>query len=603
MTRSILITFCVLLASLVMLASPARGQGDDVTVEASVSDERATLGGGVLYTILVKGTTTSAEPVLGDMDGFDVEYLGPTTSTQSTIVLRGGKNRQVRKVKTTYRYLVTPTREGALRISPATVIVDGKQYETKAIWIEASKPQELEDFKFRLTTESTTVYVNQPIAVRATWYVGANVQSFVWNAPDSDAFSVVLPPSTRSTPAPSGGNPVPVRIGREEVYGERGADMLAGRAFTTVSVDLIVIPTAPGTVTFGPMSIRFDRPVRSSNSFIRTTVNRREIVASNELPFEVQRVPSAEAPVGYGGLVGQYDINASINTRDVNVGDPIELTVHLAGDPFVMPGAAPDLSKMEAITDAFKLSPDGWREEPTGRLNERLYRTTIRATNERVDQVPPIVLHYFDPESGEFRTARSPRLPLTVRATREVTAADAIGVMSAATVEASPLLSARAGLPANRTGPEVLRSDRPSVLAFAATPLGGALLGGPVVLYGVVVLAGVRKRRDDRRHRRRRALAHAKRQLRRAPPATAAALAVQSYIADRFDLHDRAITGHDCHTVLNPIDADIAKRLKAILVAHETGTFGHAASPGKVELASVRADLTTIDRLLRKEDR
>jgi len=58
-----------------------------------------------------------------------------------------------------------------------------------------------------------------------------------------------------------------------------------------------------------------------------------------------------------------------------------------------------------------------------------VFRTTIRATDAAVTEIPAIKLPAFDPETGVYREFASDPIPLRVRAVREVTIADAIGTI------------------------------------------------------------------------------------------------------------------------------------------------------------------------------
>jgi hypothetical protein len=345
----------------------------------------------------------------------------------------------------------------------------------------------------------------------------------------------------------------------------------------TISVERILVPKKAGKLEIGPARVAFDAVVgRRAASWMDgpwddLSKTERRVAASNPLDIDVLSLPEPK-PANFMGLVGAYSIQASADVTDVHVGDPITLTIRVTG-PKPLERVPPiDLDAQRDLGAWFKVPPEP--ALPTVAGGAAVYTQTIRAATERVKEIPPIELPYFDVAKGEYAVAKSNAIPLNVTPTTEVTLKGMEDKPAESTAPEQP-----GGLAPMIRTTDVLADQRFDFLRALESPGWIAVLGAPVAVYALAgLVVGVRRRalRDPAAVRRRRALLRAKRRLRQAsrlsalngPGALAAAAnaasgAVRGYIADMLGAPDGSQTS-----------GELIARLRA-----EKGT-GATAEPG-----------------------
>ena len=178
--------------------------------------------------------------------------------------------------------------------------------------------------------------------------------------------------------------------------------------------------------------------------------------------------------------------------------------------------------------------------------------------------IPAIELPYFDTISGKYAVARSKPIPLTVEATRYVTAGHAEGRTT--TAAGSALEAWSQGINANYEGPEVLVDQRAGPPTWIESPAWMALLICPPALYMIAlayVLVVRYHRSDPLAAKARVAYNECQKAMRRLHSSDASdadrqeqLLAVlRRYLGDRFRVPGGALTYADAEALL--IDAGV----------------------------------------------
>jgi hypothetical protein len=290
-----------------------------------------------------------------------------------------------------------------------------------------------------------------------------------------------------------------------------------------------------------------------------------------------------------------------------SVGDPITFMIRLTGTPPLRRIEPPEVTTDPRFTKRFRISS----EDPSvsvGRDAKTVVRT-IRARSAHVKEIPPLELAYFDTSAGEYRVARSKPVPLEISATREVTAADAIG----GGLGEAGALEDRPGAMAPLVQSTIALRDMPSHLTERLRrPVWLLVLLGPMALYlaaAGVVLVRRQQARDPEARRRRRALARARRELRRAARAepgqrpTLVSRALRGYIADRLLLPGDSVTTAECTTALRERGVDPAPA-QTLLLELDRSKFGGGSVQGAEEpSAAAMRLLADLDRQLKEAER
>jgi hypothetical protein len=132
------------------------------------------------------------------------------------------------------------------------------------------------------------------------------------------------------------------------------------------------------------------------------------------VPIESLPLPKDDVPAGFSGAVGDYTLELSASPTNVAVGDPITVTIQLAGKGALDSVTLPEPDNWQQ----FKLYPptsDYQPADPLGMTGTRTFKLTAVPESTEVHQLPPFAFTYFDPGPGKYRTLTRPAVPLVVR--------------------------------------------------------------------------------------------------------------------------------------------------------------------------------------------
>ena len=607
------------------LTVPASG-AEPITVRAAVETDRVYAGESFVYRVIVEGATPQVQPQLPALDAFEVAYEGGQDVSSHSISIINGRRTETIIEQYYFQYRLTALSPGQHTIPAATLTIDGRTYRTQPIAIAVVQPTEHQDFKLRLALEKEQVYVGEPVRLQLTWYLRQNVRGFALSMPLTGAFAagdLAAPADARQ--GLLSGEYVAVPFLGSEVLARRGQGTLNGEQFTTLTLEKVLIPRETGQFRIGPAAVELNivtgqAPSRSifddffsGSSFLRNSpfsreVTRKLVVPSNELNLEVLPLPEPRPP-SFTGLVGAYSIETAAAPTEVNVGDPITLTIRIRGPEPLDNIPAPALHRQQTLVEDFKVSDEP--AAPVVQDGSAVFTQTVRALNDRVSAIPPLALSYFDVDQGEYRTVQSVPIPLVVRATREVTAADAVG--GSGDAPATTEVETRAeGIAHNYEDAGVLMDQGVGLLERLRHPAWLAALLGPMAIYlGLAAVHTMRRRSDadtaDRR--RRRALREARRELRAASDdtlaeATRTSRTVHVYLAATFDVPVAGLTPAEAERLLRARGMPQAAAMRELLEQCDAARFaglGLGAAGGLCDEAERL--LGAIDRWLEARDR
>jgi hypothetical protein len=590
------IAMALVIASALLVPNAALSQ-DEVSVSLQVESRTVYMGESFLVQIVVDGSDSAEQPDLSRVEDFSVEYLGGSNNSSQSITIINGKLERVVQRGFIFSYRLTPTRVGTLSIPQITVKTDRKSYRTIPTVIEVTKPGETDDFKLRTRLSRETCYVGEPVTLDVIWYLRRDVQDFRFTAPllSSPDFEFAAPEvridnSKRYYRIPIGGG---------EVIAEKGRGMLDGVTYATLTFTIAMIPKRPGSFVIpefivacesatGRVSRRdfFDDFFRDDFFSFRRGEMKKYVVPSNTLSLLVKDLPAEGRPPGFAGHVGEYRLSAAAEPTEVNIGDPITLTVTIEGPDFLEHIDLPPLQDQSLLARDFKI-PDE-RADGTIRGAKKVFTQTIRARSEDIEQIPPIELVYFDTKKEKYEIARSDPIPIKVNPTRVVTASDAEGIEAAPL--GTPLEQWREGIAYNFEGPAVLAPQEYGILSVATKAGWLALVLIPPVAY-FALLAGVltarSRRRDPAAKRARGAFRRLEKRLREASRSASgegefqerALGALRDYLGDKLDRTGATITTMDIESAFDNrgVQRDLTEAMLDVFHALEAGAYAGSA--------------------------
>jgi hypothetical protein len=130
-----------------------------------------------------------------------------------------------------------------------------------------------------------------------------------------------------------------------------------------------------------------------------------------ELAVDVQPLPSS--PPGFGGVVGQVSLAATLQPYSLRVGEGATLAVTLAGTGNLQGVAAPPLESAPGLTVFPPQQQSEERVDGATVTGRRTWTFVVVPNRPGSYSVRPGSILYFDPARREYRLAQSPPLPLT----------------------------------------------------------------------------------------------------------------------------------------------------------------------------------------------
>jgi len=373
---------------------------------ATANRTSAPVGEVIEITVAVDGAATGVpSPQLGQLVNLEL-VGGPSTSTQTSIV-----NGRVSSQKS-YTYYFKGRTEGPASFGEMKIAVKGAVYTSRPIQLtilpagQRAKGGDKEDVFIEIIPDKRKAFVGEQIVLTYKLYFSTTIYAPEFKEmPKSTGFW------TEEFEMPS------QLVPRDEVVG--------GQSYKSVIIRKVALfATTAGELTVEPLTavVQVERRTnprgRANDPFNDPFFNfgrRREQVevTCRPLKLNIDPLPDAGRPQGEVA-VGNYSIAAKLDKPQAATSDAVTLTVVTrgAGNIKMLPqpkiSIPPDFEVFDPkVTDQVKRGPD----KITG--SKSLEFVLIpRAAGEQV--IPAIELTYFDPASGDYKTASTQPLSLSV---------------------------------------------------------------------------------------------------------------------------------------------------------------------------------------------
>ncbi|MFZ0392145.1 MAG: BatD family protein [Calditrichia bacterium] len=393
----------------------AAASAQDLSISAEVDrnpvmeDERFT------YEVTVSGKTQSLPDIqLPDFENFAV-VGGPGTSSSFQII-----NFDIQASKT-YTVALMPRETGEFRIKPATVTYKGKTYQSDAIKVVVQKgagsPQPQQDDAVRPGNEDVdlsdkiflrvipskrTAYINEEVTLTYRIYFQTQIsQNEVLNLPEAVGTWVEEYPLPRNT----------------RVY----TQVLNGQRYNVADIKKIaVFPSRAGKITVSPLVMRIETVIRKRsrdpfdffNDPFGQVVEKK--ISSQTINLNILPLPAEGKPEGFTGLVGSYEMSASLAEGDARTNQAMSYKVHINGRGL--------LKFLENLPVEFPADFEVYDPKVNVSTNKSGAYITSSKDFEYVliPRVPgsfrikPFALTYFNPDDRQYHTLQAPAFPVEV---------------------------------------------------------------------------------------------------------------------------------------------------------------------------------------------
>jgi hypothetical protein len=551
------------------------------------------------YYIIIDGDNKAGQVDLTPLAKYNPQSAGNRDVSQTSISIINGRTTQQIKKQYVMGYSIIVNEVGQIEIPPLTVILDGESYKTNPVNVNILKPGTTDQLDLETTLSEQQCYVGQPVTMTVKFYISADIGDFQFDIPAFTSDDFYIEDTDTSNPQAKEydlGNGVIVSVSQYRTTHN-------GKESILLSFSKILIPKHSCEITLLPASVSANVAVgmvRSRDRFFDDFFGsqkeyKRFMVSSEPLNLKVLPLPEKGKPSGFYGLVGHYTISASAAPTRVNVGDPITLTIKVGGGKYLKPVQWPALEEIPELADNFKIPSE--KAAPTIEEGYKVFTQTIRASNDKVSEIPSIPLVYFDADKGRYEIDETEPIKLDVSPTRILTGADLEGLDFAPVNKEVEAI--KKGLSANYEGLDALTNQIFSPLAAVVGVPYLLIWAGPLVLLIASSLTKFFTHTTPEKiavKRRRTAASKAVSQLKKIisypvqQRQELLASTMKQYIGDRFDKTAGSLTSNDCFEIIfaQTKDRQAAEKYREIIASCEAARYAsveQACESSKIEEA------------------
>ncbi|MBU1196680.1 MAG: BatD family protein [Proteobacteria bacterium] len=364
----------------------------------------------VLLTVVVDGGKAQVDVSM--IKDFDVMSRGTSTTMN---YINGNLER-----KATYQYVLIPKTNGKLLIPPVQATLDGEIQFSKSIVIQVTDQvvqhgeQKAVFATSRISKEK--LFVGEQAVYTLQFFTSKRLGGLGYEKP----------------PVFDGFTAKPFE--KEKNYGQT----INGIGYQVTEVNFMVIPQSAGQFTIDPAVLMAKVMVESNRNnpgldlffndpFFSAGNYKPMRVASNPVTVEVSALPAYEGRGRYSGLVGQFDIEASMDAEEIKTGASATLTLKISGTGNIMDAGLPVLSLDEQV---FKVYDDNPVENiiltSTGYEGHKIFKKALVPVLAGEFVIPSVNLVYFDVNRQTYHTASTAPVHLKVMPSGELHQAGAV---------------------------------------------------------------------------------------------------------------------------------------------------------------------------------
>ena len=570
----------VFIAAILFFSLPCLANAASFTV--SLDRNTVTLGESATLTMTFEGGAPNGLPTLPTVSNLRIVDAGGEFTKMTYIQGQVSSTRS-------HTFNVVPAQPGDFTIPSISAIINGQTLYSQPVKLTVLKqdaPDAAPKTAFiKLVVPKTEVYLGEILPVEIQLFAQAGK---ITEAPQfkEEGFTLgKMAPATQST------------------------TILNGQQYYVVTFKTCVTPAKVGKLNLGPATagVTIPRP-NSRRSIFGELMEWQSITLQSEpQPLEVLPLPKENAPPAFNGAVGNYSLSVTASPTNVAVGDPITVTIQIAGrgalDSITLP-AQTNWQQFKLYPPTSDLQP--MDNDPLGITGAKIFKLTAVPMSMDVRELPPFTFSFFDPSQKSYQTLVQPATPLIVRP-------------SAASLPPPSIANAA---DTHDNGPAAADIVHIKPRFGMAAQIQPALIQQPwfVALQGIPILAGLsllitrtqkEKLAGNPRLRRRREVDQTVRQglkdLRDSaaasqPDAFFATLfhLLQERLGERLDLPASAITEAVLDERLRPLDVpeDMFVRLRELF--HACNQARYARQDTNEELTSMIPDVESALNELRK---
>ena len=394
------LSLAILLSGSLAFWLPPAASAEEFAVAAAVDKNQVAVNEPFHLTIQTSGAVTGVgDPQIPALDGFEI-YAGGRSQNISFV------NGQVSSA-VVFTYTLVPRKAGSFTIPSITFSRGGRVYGTNPLTVAVTPARAVPggggagaagttQRPLFATGEASrhSPYVGEQLVYTYKFYRRVQLMSRPgFRPPDFSGFIV------------------------EDLQPKAYQTAVGGVGYMVDELRYALFPVSPGSYTIGSATLQVSvADVASDDPFQMFFGGGRTMAINNDpITINVQPLPSEGRPAGFGGAVGSYRMTASVDKAKVPAGQPITLTVEVAGRGLVKSlrepvwPVLPSARRYETVTSLNVQNTGGAIE------GSKIFKTIIVPSATGTLRIPPIEYPYFDPAEKRYVVLKSPVLTVAVK--------------------------------------------------------------------------------------------------------------------------------------------------------------------------------------------
>ena len=354
---------------------------------------------------------------------------GPSTGMSSSTTIINGQMQSSQSF--TYTYALVAEKEGTFTLPSVTFVAKNQQVKSNPVNITVTSGAQNQqsnsgkqsadvqgfnknDYYVKAFVSNPNPYVGEQVIVTYKLYLGPQTYQ--------------CQPQITSRPTVQGFwtydlNPKDGNATKKE-------ELIDGKKFIVIDwYSLAVYPQKSGKLTISPLETNLivQVPVQQqrrsndifdlffSDPFGGTRVQNIELnLSSNAVVIQAKELPSANKPLQFSGLVGDFKLSAKLSRDKLSANDATNLTVTISGTG--------NLQYIEPLSFEFPADiavhepeiRDNISTSPSGVSGSRTFEYVLIPRVEGNYTIPPASFSFFDKRKGSYTTLNTPEFTLNV---------------------------------------------------------------------------------------------------------------------------------------------------------------------------------------------
>ena len=340
-----------------------------------------------------------------------------------------------------YPVQLTPLKSGLLTLPPFRIHgSDNAISEAKVVSVKA--PALSDDMSIQVKRSAQDIYLGQSVRLEFEWITSIHpraLKAVNILVPEMEHNSIqVIEPAVNDSALRN--KPIGLPVGNRRVTG-RWEKLEEKRV--RIYFDYVLHPKQVGTYDFPQpvllasvdnKTLSYRRgefkgmryPPHFDNNFfdgVRNPNSRsveRVMVVAEPFRINVRPLPDG-APEHFSGMVGRPKISVHTDRQQVSQGDAVKVELRVQ-HPDLEVASLPSLKKVPAFSRMFDIPVAA--DPVSYQRGEKVVRQTVFPDSPDISEIPPLVINYFDPDSGQYRDYITASVPLEVTPVKQFNFSD-----------------------------------------------------------------------------------------------------------------------------------------------------------------------------------